>query len=264
MPIPGADLLDAAGVSGALGAALVGENPALTYPEIIESRWVLERTLLARYPPSDTTSPQTVLSSLGVRGPNMRERMYRGVRLLTRLVTVSANPRSGIIQVAVVSKDSLLSAFTANRLVEELQRFNLETRASRGRAARRFIEQRLADTKASLVRAEAALAQFRTSNLRIGNSPGLLLEQARLERDVAIQSDLYLLLSRQFELARVEELRDTPTFSVLEPAVPPVRKYRPLVIINALSAAAFAIGLFYLRAALERRRLPRREPVRAG
>jgi tyrosine-protein kinase Etk/Wzc len=246
-------------LSGALGG---GENPVLTYPEILRSRYVMERTLLSLYPLRSGTGSISVMEAIDTNGGNERERLDNGIRALRQLAEVRANPRSGLISVSAVTRDSVLSAHIVSGMLAALNTFNVESRASQGQATREFLEKRLEEARGELVVAERALASFRQSNLRIGNSPQLLLEQARLEREVDDRLDLYRLLARQFELARVEETRDTPTFSVIEPATPPVRKHRPQVLLNTLVAAMGALGLRVLSGYLRPDRI-RLEPAKA-
>lgn len=250
----GSDLIDASGIGGLLGGSLGGsENPVLTFPEILLSRPILERTLLTPQAPTTHGVSPNVLTALDVRGKNDRERLFQGVRQLTKKIELTANARSRIIEVSVVSRDSVLSAFIVNTLLAQLNTFNVTMRTSRGRDLREFVESRLADTKQALSRAEDGLAAFQRANIRIGNAPGLELQRDRLQREVSIQSDVYQLLERQYQMASIEEHRDTPTFTVLEPAQPPVRKYRPNVLLNALSAAGAAIALSLILESMERR-----------
>src|SRR6185436_6731169 len=115
------------------------------------------------------------------------------------------------------------------------------------------------EAEQALSRAEQSLTHFREANLRIGNSPQLQLELARLEREVETRSELYRLLARQFEMARIEEKRDTPTFSIIDPARPPVRKHSPRTLVNMAIAFAGTIGA---RAALARpKRLQVASPI---
>jgi len=227
----GSGLADLLG--GQLGAA---ENPILTYPEILLSRTVIERTLLSAANPK-----QRIIDALEVSSETSRQRLDDGIRVLRSVVDVRANPRSGLISVAAVTSDSVLSATIVERMLEELNRFNLETRTSQGRATREFIEDRMAEARRELVVAEQALAGFRATNIHIGNSPQLSLQRDRLEREVAVRNELFQLLSRQYEMARIEEKRDTPTFSVIDSPKPPVRKYRPKILLNAIGAAAAAV-----------------------
>lgn len=57
--------------------------------------------------------------------------------------------------------------------------------------------------------------------------PSLSLELARLTREVRIQEVLFELLTQQYEQAKIQETKDTPTIQVLDRAVPPEKKTRP-------------------------------------
>lgn len=239
-------LLNLAAASG-FGDMLSGdlsnvENPVVTYPEILTSTNILERVAFSPYPPTQSNANSTVMSAIRVKG-NDRRSLDRAVRLLRTITAVDANPRTGLISVSAVTRDSVLSAYIVQRMLSELDHFNVESRSSRGRATREFVEGRLAEAQKSLASAEQALAAFRQSNIRVTGSAQLQLEQARLEREVETRSELYRLLAREYESARIEEKRDTPTFTIVDPPRPPVRKYRPKTTINALIALFAVVGV---------------------
>lgn len=225
-------------LSAVLAARGSGQNPVATYPEILVSWPVLENTLAL-----EVRQGNTVLDALHVRGRSNRVRQDQGITALRRLVKVNSNPRTGVIAITADTGDPSLSAFVANGLVDNLNRFNIDARRSRSRAVREFVEGRLHETASALAESEQAMARFRASNLRIGNSPNLVLDQQRLERQVEVQADLYRLLERQYEQARIEEQRDTPTFTLLERALPPVKKYRPSTFLNVVAAAVAATAV---------------------
>ncbi len=86
-----------------------------------------------------------------------------------------------------------------------------------------------------IVRARAELNQLE-KQIRV--LPTLETELTRLIRDYKVQEQLYLLLSAELEQARIQEVQDTPTVTVLDPAVPPERKSRPKRSLIALIAGA--------------------------
>ena len=210
------------------------ENSILTYPEILSSRALLQKVAFSSFPPGNP-SGGTVLGAIGIHGMS-RKSSDKGIRRLSEMTRVDANMRSGVLTVSAVTRDSVLSAYIVQCMLNELDHFNLDSRASRGRATREFIEGRLKEARQELTNAEQELASFRSENVRISNSAQLQLEQARLEREVDTRSELFRLLAREFEAARIEERRDTPTFAVVDPPVPPVRKYRPKILLNTLLA----------------------------
>ncbi len=67
------------------------------------------------------------------------------------------------------------------------------------------------------------------------------LEISRLYRDVRTLEQVYVLLTAQYEEARIDEARDTPTLEVLDTASVPEKKARPHRI--TMIAAAFALSL---------------------
>lgn len=237
------DLAASSGLGDILGGQLGSlENPLLTYPEILSSRNLLEQIATSQYPPGTNVPGQTVMRALKIRGMD-RISLDKAVRKLTDITNAEASLRSGLIDVSAITPDSVLSAYMVSRMLAELDRFNLETRSSRERGTRLFVEGRVEEVQRDLTKKEQGLAAFRQTNVRIGNSPQLQLEQARLEREVLTQSQLYSLLVRQYEMARIEEKRDTPTFSVVDPPHPPARKYRPRTSLNVLIAFFAALGL---------------------
>lgn len=68
------------------------------------------------------------------------------------------------------------------------------------------------------------------------------LENIKLLRDVKYFQMLYELLSKQYEVARLDESKDASIIQVLDKAVEPERKYRPLRAL--IVAVAGIIGLF--------------------
>lgn len=218
------------------------ENPVLTYPEILSSRSLLEKIALTPYPPESRNRAAIVLRSLSIRGAS-REDIDKGIRRLGEITRIDANLRSGLVYVSAVTRDSVLSAFIVQQMLAQLDHFNVDSRSSRGRATREFLDARIKEARQELADAERALATFRETNVRIGNSPQLQLEQVRLEREVDTRSELYRMLAREFEAARIEEKRDTPTFTIVDPARPPVRKYRPKILMNVLVAFFCVVGI---------------------
>jgi len=73
----------------------------------------------------------------------------------------------GIISLSFEDKNRFKAAGVANRFVEELDRVNRETNTSQAKNARIFIEERLAQTKKDLTKAEEDLRKFQEENKAI-------------------------------------------------------------------------------------------------
>ncbi len=76
---------------------------------------------------------------------------------------------------------------------------------------------------------------------QLASLPETGLELARLMRDVKVQEQVFVLLTAQFEEARIDEARDIVTVEVLDPGRVPERKDRPRR--GLIIASVFLISL---------------------
>lgn len=95
----------------------------------------------------------------------------------------------------------------------------------------------LRDDNDQVVQARTELDQL---SQRIATLPALQTDLTRMTRDFKVQEQLFLLLTAELEQARIREMQDTPTISVLDPAIPPERHSRPRRLLVALAAGALA------------------------
>lgn len=80
----------------------------------------------------------------------------------------------------------------------------------------------------------------------VGSVPGLGLHYARLMRDLKIQEAIFEQLTKQYELAKVSEAKDSSSLQVLDEAVVPVRKSKPKrsVIVMLSTIIGLILSLF--------------------
>jgi tyrosine-protein kinase Etk/Wzc len=81
--------------------------------------------------------------------------------------------------------------------------------------------------------------------------PDLGLEFVRLYREVKIQETVFELLTQQYEMARVNEAKDTQTIQIVDVAKVPDKKDKPkrslIVLITAIVALGLAIFIAFFR-----------------
>jgi uncharacterized protein involved in exopolysaccharide biosynthesis len=78
------------------------------------------------------------------------------------------------------------------------------------------------------------------------NAPELEMRLAELMRELEIKRSVYKVLSEQYEEAKIQEMRDTPTLHVLDWAEPPLIRSKPKrkVIVGVSTALAFLLSSF--------------------
>jgi uncharacterized protein involved in exopolysaccharide biosynthesis len=115
------------------------------------------------------------------------------------------------------------------------QRMSLEVKRS-------YVESYSGPENAGVRQLDAEIGAF---DRQLERLPQVKNEGARLALEAENQRKVFSYLTAQFEQARVEEMRDTPTVSVLDPGQPPEVRTRPRRTIMVLSATFFA-GLLAL------------------
>jgi uncharacterized protein involved in exopolysaccharide biosynthesis len=250
-----------AGLSSQLGFSLgsQGTRSPRFYAEVLKSRDLRERILLARYRhpsrPARSADSTRLLDMLAVDGDDASDSIHNGLKALDELVTVQVDDQTSVVRLEVESRYSQLAADVANRFVRYLNEFNTSTRQSQVRERRRFVEARLREAEADLLRSEEQVEAFYERNRSWQHSPQLVSEQARLERQGVIRQEVFLTLRREYESARIEEVNDTPVITVIDSAVPPSRRSKPrrgqMVTLaffsGGLLAVFVAFGAEYLR-----------------
>jgi len=234
------------GLAGQLGVTVGSEasqSPRF-YADVVRSREIVERVVMARYedprPQASRRDSLTLLEILNVDGRNPAQRLDNAVKALRRHLSLRVDPQTNIVSLSVDGRYPTLMASVANRLVEYLNDFNANRRQSQARFRRQFVEQRLKDAGHEVGLAEEQLKVFYERNRSWQQSPQLTFEEGRLRRQVQIQQEVYLTLSREFETARIQEVNDTPAITVIEPAVVPQERSAPRRV--SLAVLALIVG----------------------
>jgi len=250
-----------AGLATQLGVSLGSEaskSPKF-YADVVRSRELMEHVLLSQYADprqkrETVGDSATLLHILGVKGRDLADSLYRGVKKLNNLISIAVNAQTNIVSLSVDTHYPTLAAAVANRFVANLNAFNAQSRQSQAREQRKFVEQRLADGERELRGAEEDLRTFYERNRSWQQSPQLAFEEGRLRRQVEIRQELYLTLNREYEAARMQEVNDTPVITVIDAAAPPAKRSSPkrtlLVVIGlvlgGMAGAFWTAGVEYL------------------
>jgi uncharacterized protein involved in exopolysaccharide biosynthesis len=227
------------GLAGELGLSSItggGSLPPEYFAEVLHSRTILESTLQSPFPISrDSAAPRrALLDILEVKGKTPRGRLEDGVRELDDHILASVDKRTGVINLRVKSRSPVVAAGVANRMVELLDDFNQNRSRFQSREQRRFTGERMKQAQEELQGAEAAMLRFLQANREYRGSPLLEYQASKLQRDVQAKQEVYLSLAKAYEEARIAEARDIPVLTIIDEAVPPVRRSFPRRTLNTL------------------------------
>lgn len=184
----------------------------------------------------------------------------RAMNQVRESLNAIASLKTGVITVNATAEYPELAAQIVQQVFAEVNAFNLEGRQLRASAERKFAEQARVDAQKELTAAENRLEAFLQTN-RVVASPNLLTQHERLQRDVNMRQQLYTSLAQMYEQARLEEVRDTPAITLIEPAVVPleanargaVKKAIQSLIFSMAVAALLILGVEYASKPMDQR-----------
>jgi len=155
------------------------------------------------------------------------------------------------IEAELTTYSDMYSEMQVKKIEYDIARINL----SEGNPVLRQLKLELDAYEQNLKRFELSPDNFRDTEYDPGfyvpfeDIPDRLIQFARLQREVETQNVIFEFITQQYELAKFQEARDTPTLQVLDRAVPPVRKAKPkrtiLVLIGAGFAFLFAMSVAF-------------------
>lgn len=236
------------GIASGMGLGSVGgeptESPAF-YGELMDSRELLTRLLLTRFPDPRTSNPNDsarLVDIMKLRSNDPKRRVELGLKVLSKSVLTTSDPRTNIVKVTVSDQYPAIVASEANTALALVNQFNLEQRTSRARAKRVYLQTRMGDAKNDLTTAQARHRDFLSRNRQWQTSPALSSKEETLRRNESVAADMYLSVEKQYEDARMDEFNDAALITVVDSAVAPVKPYWPRY--SLLLPGALLFGLF--------------------
>ena len=155
---------------------------------------------------------------------------------------------SGLLEVKVLMEEPQIAADIANYIALFIENYIGTDITSKSTKYRQFIEERKEIAKKDLIESEEKLTLFRKKNPIALDTPDLQLARLRLLRDLDLNQEIYMTILTQYEIAKMEELKDKPIINILDEADPAVEKHSPkrfkLLLVSTL--LGFIIGLLYI------------------
>jgi len=159
-----------------------------------------------------------------------------------KFLKIGIDERTGITTLAIEMEDPLLARDLVNFCEEELNSSHRRILTEQSQQMVAFLDGRLESAAQQLLGAEETLETFYENNRVIQGAPNLEFERGRLLRDIQLKNEVFLSLSGQLEMTRIEMFKNMPTIVVLANAVTPVKPYkpnRPLVVFLSFVVASF-------------------------
>lgn len=253
------------GMASIMGVNMGASDHAFNIPDIIHSRRLQTKIIYRKWGANIFNSPVDLISYWGINveskysfNPlnwfadskhNMRLKWESSaLKELSKRISVIEN-KSGLINISVLMENPELSAEISNYIFDAVIEFFNKNHFESAKLNREFIEKRQKEVESILINAENKLKEFRSKNRKVIDSPQLQLELERLMRDVEIQTQIFITLQQEYEIARIEEVKETPSVLVLDKGMPAVEKHSPkrkLIVIMYMFSGLIFGNIFIL------------------
>ena len=145
-----------------------------------------------------------------------------------------------------VRNNASLSREIAENAYSSIIKYSNEINSVKALEKRIFIEERIVDIDRLLKDSENRMLRFNQENIKSNVSPALQLEKSRIQRDITLYNQLFISLSDQLELAKIDEKDITSSIFLLDEAqINPLKEgftfFEGLIIIIFISIS-FAIS----------------------
>ena len=244
------------GLASLAGVGVGQGSPTDVYQNLLTSEAVLAPVIYAKYKTEKFPDSVNLIRYFKIKpdkgvAPALRgrEMFLKEFQQLTKSqLTTDVDRMTKILTVTVKMPEAPLSADVVNNIVTSLDNYIRTKRKSYATDQLLYIERRMGQVKDSLTTAEDKLRDFREQNRMVVQSPELMLVQSRLSRNVEILGAVFLELSKQYELAKIDEIKDTPIVNVRDYAKDPVLKAGPkrlVALVLVMFLAVLLSGLYF-------------------
>ena len=145
---------------------------------------------------------------------------------LRERIAISVDKKTGVTTLAVTMQDPLISASLTDTVMHCLQNYITDYRTNKARHDLAFTERLYNEAKADYTEAQKKYAAFVDANQNI-----ILLrykaEQERLQNEMNLAYNVYNQVAQQLQMAKAKVQEITPVYTVVQPAVVPLRASKP-------------------------------------
>nr|MBI1230093.1 exopolysaccharide biosynthesis protein [Cytophagales bacterium] len=169
---------------------------------------------------------------------------------LEKQLSITPNEKEGFVTLSFTLPEPMMAAQMAQFSQELLQNEVIAFKISNAREQLKFTEARFVEKKDEFEQIQARLSNFRERNQNIA-SAAMQNQLQRLEAEYNFAFGIYTELAKQLEQAKLQVAKDTPIFSVIQPATIPSEKSAPnrsiilivFVVLGVIVGVGFVVGV---------------------
>ncbi|MAM98682.1 MAG: hypothetical protein CMF91_02195 [Candidatus Marinimicrobia bacterium] len=248
------------GIASTFGFNLSGGDAGtFNFPDIVNSRRLKKEIVLKKWDSELYENPVDLVDYWKLNEPSFISNIFSlkptpqdhlqnlAIDHLSTLMTVYEH-ESGMITISLLMEDPTIAAKIVNYISDWIQIYISDEMSFKATKNRKFIEQQLLSAKADLYDSEEELSEFMKDHPLSEEGPEEFTERARLMRNIEVNTQVYITLKQQYELNKIEELKERPVLNILDTGDVATEKSKPLrtLIVLASTFIAFFFSGFMM------------------
>ena len=151
----------------------------------------------------------------------------KSLKTLKKLIRVNTKKNNKISTINIVSNNPELSFKIGKEIINLLNQILREFEENRAKSKKEFILGRILEEQINLAAMEDKLRVFREKNREIRKSPSLQLEEARLQRDVQVKTQVFITLKQQNEMTQINSFDNASFVHIIDSSGIPIKRKGP-------------------------------------
>lgn len=173
------------------------------------------------------------------------------VDALEEFILVGVDDEVGLVTLTVRMSEALATAELAQSVQELLMNEVADYKITKAQETLDFVNTLYKEKKSQLEKRRKELASFQDSNMALKKALSRS-ELVRLQGEYDLALGVYNEVAKQLETAKIQVVKNTPSFTVIEPVVVPTLRKKPLRTLIVLGSGFLGIflgiGLVFLQA----------------
>jgi uncharacterized protein involved in exopolysaccharide biosynthesis len=222
-----------------------GKNSEL-YMDVVQSKGFV-RTLLQEKIRTSRGAPEDLAAFYHFEKLDSAHRMNALSKKMKNSLKVN-KADNGIVKLSLVSPDPVFSAELLASILHNLEIFFKDQEARKMEKSLSFMHEKMDEKEAQFRESSEKLAAFLAQNQYVDplKTPHLYNRMLGLKRDERIQEEIYLLLYKEYEKARIEKQKESSVMQILDYPEPALDKESPKRRKIMMGAMAGSFLLSYL------------------
>jgi len=180
-----------------------------------------------------------------IQTSNLTEEQTLILNSVSDRILVGVNKKSGVLSLSVTMQDPFVAASITDTVMVHLQTYITGYRTNKAKHDLDYTEKLYQESKAEYYAAQQRYASFEDGNRDIISS-GYRTRLERLQNETTLAYGLYNQISQQLQLAKAKVQEVTPIFTVIQPAIVPLKASepnKPMILVGFLFLAfVFSVG----------------------